>query len=350
MPSATSKSGENATTRGSLGSVVVTWCRTGVVLSLLCSATVAAAQDTGGDKPWYEDTTLAQREQARAIFLEGNRLLNVPSFARAAEEYKRAIEIWGHPAFYYNLVIAQLSLVKPIEAYASVKQALRYGPVALGEDKHTQALTYKKLLEEQLAKVVIRCDEPGVEVTLDGKHIFTGPGEHEEVLLPGTHQVVGSKPERVTETQSLVLSAGEDVEMTLVLAIPDRIGTKRHFPAWIPWLALSAGVAVVSTAGYLDWDASQELDRFDQSFNARCRRGCIDDQVPDLASRLQAAEGRKTVALGLYMAGGAMVVGSAILVYMNRERVIRTKITREELSVTPLVTPDSAGVAARLRF
>src|SRR5690606_17313490 len=137
----------------------------------------AHAQDASEavDKPWSRGVSMAQRQEARALFREGNRLLQVPLFAQAAEEYLAAIALWPHPAFHYHLAIAQLNLVQSIEAYESLGQAMQYGRDALGEREHRQAQEYLRRLEKQLGRVVVICDEPGAEVTLDGRHLLTGP-------------------------------------------------------------------------------------------------------------------------------------------------------------------------------
>jgi hypothetical protein len=49
--------------------------------------------------------------------------------------------------------------------------------------------------------------------------------------------------------------------------------------------------------------------------------------------------------VGLYIAGGAVLVGSAIMVYVNRERVVRGKARPEALSLTPMWSPRAAGLA-----
>lgn len=322
----------------------------------LAQSGATAAKPSRGHKPWFQGVTLERRKAARERFLEGNRLLQIPAFARAAEQYRQAIALWKHPAFYYNLVIAQLNLVQPVEAYANVQEALRYGPEPLGEDKYQQALDYKQRLEEQLTWIVIHCDEPGAEVTLDGKLVFVGPGRHEQALLPGSHQVLARKDGLIPRTEEVVLSAGERAEVRLSPGTPTRLGTERYMSGWIPWASLGAGAALLLTAGYLDWHSSAGITDFDADFNTRCRRGCTENEVPDLAARLSRAEAEKRAALGLYIAGGALVVGSAILVYANRERVVRTRAVRTRLERDPGITwipiasPDRVGVAAELRF
>lgn len=314
----------------------------------------SAVSDSGvqddEQRPWFQGVSRADRIAARDHFLEGNKFLRDGLFAPAAEAYKKALTLWKHPAFFYNLTITQLSLVRPIAAHTSILKALEHGAAGLGEEKHPRALDYKKRLEDQLAKVVIKCDEPDVQVTLDGQPVELKKGRYEQVLLPGSHQVYAKKAERVPEDRQVVVSPGERVKLDLVLGIPDKIETVRYMPAWIPWTALGLSGAILGGAGYLDWSSSQELESFDADFNTECRRGCLESEVQNLTDRLRGAESEKRLAIGMYIAGGAMVIGSAVLVYFNRERIKRTKVERETFSVVPVVDSDRTGFAAMLNF
>lgn len=301
-------------------------------------------------RPWFRGVTREQRVSAREFFLAGNTFLRDGLFAPAVEQYRQALGLWRHPAFFYNLTIAQLSLVQPIEAHASILKALEHGKPGLGADKHERAVEYKTLLEKQLAKVVILCDEPGVQITLDGQPIELVAGRYEQVMLPGTHQVLAKKDKRIPEDRQVVVSSGERVQVELVLGIPDKVETVRYMPSWIPWTTLVLGAAVLGGAGYLDWHSSEELAHFDIEFDNRCRRGCLEPEVQGLTDQLTSAESEKRTAIGLYIAGGVVAVGGAVLVYVNRERIRRTKVKRKTFSLAPLFGRDQAGFSAALRF
>lgn len=305
---------------------------------------------SAADKPWNHGVNIEQRKRARALFLEGNRLLQVPLFAQAADKYKQALALWPHPAFHYNLAIAQLNLVQPIDAYESLLQAMQYGPEALGASEHAQAQEYRQRLEQQLGRVGVACDEPGAEVTLDGQRLFTGPGRYEGVVLPGEHQVVASRPGRIPETRQVVLSPGERTEIALVLRMPDRVETTRYLPAWVPWVGVGVGAALLSGGGYLDRQSSRSLAQFDATFDRQCPRGCTPGEVPALATEVEEAEAQKRMALGLYIGGSLVLAGSAALLYLNRERVVRSKTRPSALSLVPVLSPGAAGLAAWGRF
>jgi hypothetical protein len=318
-----------------------------MVLAVLCAhAGLASADDEV--KPWSRGISMESRAQARDIFMEGNRLMAIPLFAPAAEKFEEALALWPHPAFHYNLAIAQLNLLQQIAAYENLKKAIEYGAGPLGEDEYRQAMEYYRRLQTQLAVVHLRCDDQGAEVRLDGRLVLTGPGSYEAVLLPGGHQVVASKPGHVPEAREITLSPGQHMEVSLRLHMPDRIETERYMPAWAPWLGMSAGVALISAGGYFDWRSSAGLDEYEDLVATRCARGCPEAEVPDLARQWSGIQTRTRVTGGLYITGGMVLIGSAIMVYVNRERVVRAKAG--PVSVTPTWESRAVGFTVTGRF
>jgi hypothetical protein len=313
-----------------------------------------AAQGTqdsvGDDFPWGQGVPDADRDRAIAIFLEANVLLEDTLFGRAAAKYEEALKIWDHPAFHYNLALARIHLDQPIAAYENLEQAVRYGPAPLDSpDRYEHALRYLELLRNQLAHVEVTCDQPGARITLDGKPLFTGPGRHQALVLPGGHQIVASAPGRIPATEQLVLAPGQRVAVALVLHEPERTVTVRYMPAWIPWVSLGVGAAVLGVGRYVDHQASGALAAFDVDFNRRCPRGCTEIEAPGFDARLARIGREQTVARGLYAGGGAVVMVSAALLYLNRERVER-RADDDTISMMPMAAPGALGLAARVRF
>jgi hypothetical protein len=204
-------------------------------------------------------------------------------------------------------------------------------------------------LRNQLAHVEVTCDEPGARITLDGKPLFTGPGRHQALVLPGGHQIVASASGRIPATEQLVLAPGQRAAVALVLHAPERTVTVRYMPAWIPWVSLGVGAAVLGVGGYVDHQASDALAAFDVDFNRRCPRGCTEIEAPGFDGRLAGIGREQAVARGLYAAGGAVIMVSAALLYVNRERVER-RTADGTVSMMPMAAPDALGLTARVRF
>jgi hypothetical protein len=320
-------------------------CTLLLVVALLCAGRNLARADTEEVKPWSQGISRETRAQARDIFMEGNRLMAIPLFAPAAEKFEEALALWPHPAIHYNLAIAQLNLLQQVAAYENLKKAIAHGAGPLGKDEYRQAMEYYRRLQTQLGFVDLRCDDEGAEVRLDGKLVLTGPGSHEAVLMPGSHQIVASKPGYVPEAREIVISPGERIDVSMRLRLPERVETERYMPAWAPWAGMGVGVALLSTGAYFDWRSSADLVRYKEDFSAQCPFGCADVEAPELSDRGREIERGKRTAVGLYIAGSAVLVGSAIMIYVNRERVVRSKVRSFSSALTPMWSPHAAGLA-----
>jgi hypothetical protein len=302
------------------------------------------------EKPWNRGVPLATRQAASKLFDEGYRFLTIPLFARAAEKFQEALTLYQHPAIYFNLALAQLNLVQPVEAYESFGRAMAHGAGPIGDVPYGQAEEYRRRFERQLGRIEVTCDQPGAAVTMDGRPLFTGPGRWQGVVVPGEHQILASADGFIPAAERVVISAGERAAIALALQRPVRTRTVRYMPAWIPWASLGLGAAVLSVGGYYDRTSSRSLAAFDELLTERCPRGCTPDIAPDLPPRHASAERERHVAQALYLAGGVVLVGGAVLLYLNRERVESRPDPAEPLVFRLWLAPDSAGVAAQGRF
>jgi hypothetical protein len=296
---------------------------------------------------------LAQRQAATRIFQEGNVLIREGLFTHAADKYREALALWDHPGFRYNLAIAQINLDQPIAAYENLLQATRHGAAPLGEDLYQNAQNFLALLDGQLAEIEVVCDEPGAAVTLDGKPLFVGPGQRTLMALPGGHVLMASKHGRLPDSEQIVLAPGQRARFALAPEYPDRVLTVRRWPAWRPWAVAGAGAVVMVGGGYLDWRAEQGFDRFDRALAGACTgtRGC---EASDVAASAYAERDRARAlqwsARATYLAGGAVLAGSAVLLYINRERQVKRRGAPVDLALVPVLAPHFAGVSAHRDF
>jgi tetratricopeptide (TPR) repeat protein len=317
------------------------------------------------DRPWAEGVPETTQAGAREVFAEANRMMKDGLFARAAAAYKETLALWEHAAAYYNLGLAQVSLDQPIEAYESFDKAMRFGPVPLqGQEKYEQAQRYREMLEKQLARIEIVCEEEGAAVTLNGRHVFTGPGRHEGMVRPGGHQIVASKVGRIPATEQAVLSPGEQRRYDLILAVPESVETERRWAAWKPWAVVGAGVVVMGGAAHFDNYSSENFDRFDSEFDTLCRNGCTEAEVPQaLQDSLARADREQRLAQVSYAIGGAALITGVALVYLNRERLVRrggsvdrghtarvSPLPAFEPALRPVLGPGHAGFQVELPF
>lgn len=297
---------------------------TAVTTVLIAGAVPAAAQvaddaavSAGTDeaeRPWAKGVPLERQRAAAALFREANLRLKEAVFSEAAARYREALSEWDHPAIHYNLVLALFYLDQPLEIRRHLAAAMRYGPEPLEAERFEQAKGTMALVERQLARVRLACDEPGAEVVMDGRTLFIAPGSWEDFVRPGPHTIVAKKPEFLTREVSRTLGQGEAAEFELRLyKASDITKYRRLWPASRPWMVVAAGAVVGLTGAGLHYGAARSFQAYDQSVG---KDGSPPE--PSLIAQRTRGEVLQGVAIGCYAASGAALVTGAVLLFLNR--------------------------------
>ena len=292
---------------------------------LLVLVTVWGAVAHAEPKPWAIGVSDTEQATALAIYQAANAEFEEARYAQALAKYRDAITHWDHPAIRFNMVVCLINLDQPLEAFADLELALKYGAQPFSADVFAQALTYQKLLLGQLAKLEVSSAEPGAEVTLDGAKLFVAPQKVTKLVRPGNHQIVATKPGFLTTTIPLVLVGGkvDTVDVRLVKLEPTRI--VRRWSPWKPWVIVGVGVALASTGGYLEWRAYKNNSNYGSQFATACPSGCGGPVQPPIPSSLASLHDRARLenmsAIALLIAGGtALATGSYGVVHESAPR------------------------------
>lgn len=305
-----------------------------------------------GVRPWSLSVSPDERKQARALFLEGNRLFRVPLFARAVAQYKAAIAIWKHPAFYFNLALAQINLDDNVAARDSLSRAMAYGAEPLGAERFAEAQKQLKDLERTLGKIRISCQTKGAEVTLDGDTLFVGPGAYENWIEAGDHEVTAKKSGYLSEARKVTVPQGMKQAVDLKLITLNEASDKnRRWAVWKPWAVVALGTAVAVTGGVFHARASASYEAYDDDFiRLPCvtnedSLGCTKNDIPpSMQTRLDRAALQQKVAIGAYAAGGAILATGVVLLYMNRPRTVEEAPHGSQITIAPELSPTSLGL------
>jgi hypothetical protein len=304
------------------------------------------------ERPWAKGVPKERQTEALELFRVGNGLLKESIFVEAATQYRKALALWDHPAIHYNLALALLNLDQPLEVHEHLLSAMRFGAAPLDTEKYEHARSYLLLVEKQLARVEITCQEPGAAVVMDGRPLFTAPGRYEGMVRAGPHTIVATKEGYLTSDMSRALPPGEKSTIDLKLfSSEDLTEYRRRWSAWKPWVVVGAGVALAAGGGLLHLQARDSFRQFDLGVEA-CG-GCVPDT--GLADTRVRGDTMQTLAIGGYAVGGAALVTGAVLVYMNRLQPYRvnpvdTAKSEQPVSIMPLLGGESKGVQATFRF
>jgi hypothetical protein len=303
----------------------------------------------GENMPWNKGVAEETRTAARAVFLEGNRLFKIPLFSQAVEKYTEAISKWRHPAFYFNLAIAQINLSDYLEARENLEEALKYGPDPLREDRYEEAKKQLVEVEHHLGKIRVSCPTPGAEVTLDGVTLFTGPGSYEAWVKPQAHEVAAKRREYVPQAKHVTVSPGarETLDLSLRKLIEDR-----PWAVWKPWAVVGAGAAVAAAAGVLHAVSAHDFKAYDNGFlKLSCAAtGCPQQEIDmgdsHLSPLLSRARLEQKIAVGGYIAGGTAIAAGVVLLYLNRPHLLEQEETNPQttgVALVPVVSADMLG-------
>lgn len=284
---------------------------------------------------------------ARALFEEARNFHRRMMFAEARAKYEEALALWEHPELRLYLGRVLRSIGLPVLAYDNLRLSLRWGPGSLDAEKEQEArATLRALLEEELAAIEIRCDEPGATVLMDGKPWFVGPGARRQMVTPGEHVLTARKDGYFTVAKPIFMVAGKEASGQLVLSA-DTVVARQRWPAWLPWATLGAGAAIAVMGGRLMWQAD-DLHGYAQERSVReCGRSC----PPSPNFQYDASVNESWLAAGTLLAGGATVITATAMLFTNRPQIYRTEDRGGvKVEIRPAAAPDAAMVSTWLAF
>jgi len=291
------------------------------VVALLALAPAAAHAE---DQPWAVGVTDAQKAKAQAILEEGNQLFLKKDYAQALDKYKAAVAVWDHPAIRFNMVRCLIQLDRPVDASDNLALALEYGAAPLEEAVYNEALSYQKLLANQIGDLDVACEQAGVKVTLDGQPLINCPGKEHRRVAPGQHQLVGSKDGFLTKTTEVVVIGAKQQDAKVALVPLSKAAKVVHrYPTWMPWTVFGGGLVLAGFGGLIQYEASQSMTSYDRQVTANCGGvGCTPDQVKAFQGDKDAAERDNKIAIGVMAIGAAGAITGGALLYMNRGRTV----------------------------
>jgi hypothetical protein len=301
------------------------------------------------DMPWNRGVALDTRIAARELFLEGNRLFKIPLFSQAVEKYTQAIAQWKHPAFYFNLALAEINLGQYLDAREDLERALEYGEPPLRTDRFREAQNQLVEVQRHLGRIRVSCPTPGAELTLDGAVLLTGPGEREVWVKTGAHEVAAKRPEYATQARRLTVAPGAREPVSLALR---KLVEDRPWATWKPWAVIGIGIGVAAGSGLVHTLSARNFSTYDSGFAKLdcaamgCTQAQIDMGAPHLSARLSRARLEQDIAFGGYVAGGIALAGGVALLYINRPHLMEQEDRQSTgVAIVPVVSTEMFGMA-----
>jgi len=302
-----------------------------------------------GDPPWGRGVSAANKAAAQRLLEEGNQLFLANRHKDALATYEAAVARWDHPAIRFNLVRTQVALDKLIEAYDNLEKALAYGAEALEDGVYAEALNYQRLLARQVAELEVRCNQPGVELKIDGDVRVPCPAERKVRMSPGRHVVTGTGKALTTVARDLFLEAGKLTTVEIHLEPVDAVNLvmRPRWARWKPWAVVAGGVVVTGVGAVFNYAARRDADEVDRRSRISCTTGCTDEDyralgLADLESRVRRSNAISLTSLAVGTA--TLLVGGALVV-ANRPR-----LHVHETSASVSIDDHAVRVALTTRF
>jgi hypothetical protein len=271
----------------------------------------------------------------------------------ALASYEDALSHWEHPQIRLYLARVQQKLGRPLDAYENLRQAIRWGPGALApHEEEDAARMTRALLGTELAAIVVRCDEPGAEVSLDGKPWFVGPGVERTLVRPGEHVVRAAKPAHVPVLERVTVVAGTQAALALALG-QDARPARRRWSVWTPWTMVAGGAVAGLVGAGLRSESRIHFERAEQDLQNRC--GDDPQCLGSRSSLHDRARWEERLALGAFAAGGALAASGLVMAWLNRPRSHDRAADDgsgggTDIEIMPMVGDGATGVSARFSF
>jgi len=316
--------------------------------------------------PWSTGVSAADQAAAVKPFEEGNAFLKDSLFKLAADKYREALTHWDHPGIHFNLALALFSLDQPEQVYVHLQKATAYGEGPLDADKIERAKTYLTLLEQQLTPIVVKCDQPGTAIRMDGRVLFTAPGKYEAWVRSGEHTWSASKPGYELTQRTLVLKPKTPVTIQLQVYQAQELTTsKRRYSGWVPAIPMIAGAALLGGGIAMNFVARDTMQQFENELDSGCDISSMQPSCQpsnDATDKKEQAEMFQIISIAGMATGGAAIATGLVLLSLNRKSTYR--LTPEELeqkrrqeaaaaqktAFVPLIGPGVLGLSASGTF
>ena len=301
----------------------------------------AAHADRKSVTPWSKDVSEADQKRALELFHEGSALHEQDKYADAVDKYEQALRHWDNPSIHFNMALCLINMRQMLLAWQHLEKALRFKEEGLGKRLFTEAMSYRAVLESSLADLTVRWEQPEIKVMVDGAEVVNGKSKK---LLPGSHQLVASRPGYTPLSRALVLPAGkpdvEEVALELEKVKVQRDNYERRWAWWVPWSVEGGAVALALVAAGIYVSADNQIKNFDVALKDRCPMGCM--VIPsDLQHVHDSARTKSGVAIGMWVGAGAVAIGGGVMAIMNRP----IKVERRAVTPTVAVSRDYVGAA-----
>jgi PEGA domain len=207
-----------------------------VALALVAaSPAVAFAQATPASE--------AARTEALRLVREGAAAFDGGQYAAALDKFTAAFTRFPSPKIQFNIGQAARRLGKPVAAAIAFEAFLHGVPNPAPEDR-AEAQGALKELAPKVARLEVKTQPPGADVSVDGVVAGKTPLAHPLILAPGTHTLALELPGHQPLRESVTLKGGDSPRLERTLSLSPAPAPPAHVAAPPPLLTAPPAVAL----------------------------------------------------------------------------------------------------------
>ncbi|HEY4057004.1 MAG TPA: hypothetical protein VGM39_10360 [Kofleriaceae bacterium] len=321
-----------------------------VLVAALLSSAVAYAEEppVPVERPWAKGVSEDKQSEALALFNRANAAFAQNDYTTAAQLYRKALEVWDHPAIRGNLAVALIQLDQPVEAYLQLERAFAYEAAPFDANVYAQLQTNYKLLKGQISRIVVVGDVQNASMSLDGGPLQTG----RKIVRAGTHELVVRRIGYLTFSRNIVTEPDSDHTIDVKLVpLEDASKFSRRFASWKPWAVAGGGAALALVGVGFELAARGNVDDYEKEISRDCPNGCVPKDIPSSVKSLKdRAYWETRVGITSVVVGGAAIAAGLTLVVLNQPRRLRVDESGRVITLVPTVSESGAGFVAAGSF
>ena len=226
-----------------------------VLMTLLCAWGGASARAAPGPsrrpppEPAPQAATQApaqpvsdgeRRQQAERLRQGAIAAWDGGDYLAALDGFEKANRLYPSVNLRFNIARVLSDLGRDVEALEAFERFLAEAKNA-PEGARGVARAKVEVLSQRVARLELKCLEPGAELRLDGQLLGIGPLERTVRVNPGPHQIAAEAKGLVPFVQAINPQAGQTLAPKIVLARPAK-ARPVYKKAWF-WVTIS-GIAV----------------------------------------------------------------------------------------------------------
>jgi hypothetical protein len=167
------------------------------------------------------------------------------------------------------------------------------------------------------------------------------------LVLPGPHQIVGTKPGYATASETLQLLPARETRYDVhLLALKAQTKLERLWSPWKPWTVAGVGVATIGVAAIYYAISRGHFDDYDHAITTSCPDGCDATMLatmPAIPKMKYDGYVAQDASIALFAIGGAITVAGIVGLVLDQPHAV----LEHPVAIVPTTNGATVSVSGR---